>query len=290
MIPEIIAITILVIFILTNNALCWLIVSYIDKKPTGLQTLLDKLTVQLIIWNILSVYTLSIMTYLSAFPITLHPWVAKSLFLFNSFVYCVLMSWFITVICVKYICIFHPILLEECVYTDSEIARRISIAFIAVISSCLAIEVGLMSEIENFTLYQLLMSETMADENTKRQGLTKISMILYALSFISVSFTQFQIERQSLNQDVFKNGPKNEKDSKLKWRMGVVFVILSILAIMKVLQKIKLSDSVTKFINSMFLMTLVFILPPLFYIFKSNENIKNYAFECIRAAVCLKNE
>ena len=289
MIPEIIAITILVIFILTNNALCCLIVSYIDKKPTGLQTLLDKLTVRLIIWNVLSIYTLSIITYLSAFPITLHPWVAKSLFLFNSFAYCVMMSWFITVICVKYIYIFHPILLEECVYTDSEITRRISIALIAVISTCLGVEVGLMSEIENFTLYQLLMSETMADENTKTQGLTKISMILYALSFLSVSFTQFQIERKGLNQDLFNNGPQNDKDSKLKWRMGVVFVILSILAIMTILQKIKLSDSVTKFVNSMFLMTLIFILPLLIYIFKSNENIKNHAFECIRAIICLKN-
>ena len=290
MIPEVVAITILVIFILTNNTLCWLIVSYIDKKPTGLQTLLDKLTLRLIIWNISSLYSISIVTYLSVFPITLHPWIGKSLFLFNSFAYCVFLSWFITVICAKYICIFHPILLEDCVYTDSEIARYINIAFIAVISTCLGIEVGIISEIDFFTVYQLLMSETMVDENTKKQGLTKISIILYALSFLSISITQFQIERKGLNQDEFKRGQNNEKQSKWKWRLGALFFFLSILVIIAFFKSILLSDSVTKFVNTLFVMTLIFILPPLVYIFKSNENLKKHAFVCIRAAICLETK
>ena len=287
MIPEAVAIAILAIAILTNNMLCWLIVSYIDKKPTGLQTLLDKLTIRLIISNVSSCYALSTVTYLSVFPITLHPWIAKGLFLCQSFGMCIMMSWFITVICVKYICIFHPIILEECGYTDSEIAKYISIALITGLSAGLGLEVGLIDEIEKFTMYQVLMSETIVDENIKKKGMTKISMILYVLSFISISFTNFRIEQKGLNQEEFINSKQNEKQNKWKWRLGALFVILSILAIFMVLHKIKLSDSVNKFVNSLFLMTIVFILPPLIYIFKSNESLRKHAFECIRPAICL---
>ena len=283
MIPEEVVIATLAIFALTNNTLNWLIISYIDKKPTGLQTLLDKLTIRLIICNVSSFYCNSIIQYLSVCPIALNPWIAKSIFLLNSFVYCKLLAWFITVICTKYICIFHPILLEDCAYTDSEIARYISIALIAVISTCLGVEVVLISEIKDFTVYQLMMSETIVDENSKKQGLTKISLILYAASFILVSFTQFQIERKGLNQ----KESQNEKVSKMKWRLGVLFVILSILAIMIIFHKfLLLSDSATKFVNISFMMSLIFILPPLIYISKSNENLKNHAVECIRAVIC----
>ena len=198
--PKVIAITLLATIILTNNSLSWFIVSYIEKKPSLHQTLLDKLTLRLIISSVTSLYAGAIVSYLSVFPLTLQPWIGKSLFLANSFFYCLLLSWFITVICVKYICIFHPLLFVECGYTDSEIAKYVSIVLIAVIGTGLGLEMGLDDEIEKFAMYQLLMSETMVDEHTKKKGLTKVVMILYALSFITVSFTNIQITRNGFNK------------------------------------------------------------------------------------------
>ena len=281
-----------------NFLACWLIGSYIKKKSTGLQTILDKLIIRLIIADALYCIDVSILTYFLVFPVPFLPLVAKIIFYWQSFIFNFFLCWFIIVIVVKYLCIFHSNIMET-EFTDHELVNKISIYTILILASFFGMEHAFYAKIEYFTVYQFLSGQIPEDG---KQGLTKLSLILHCLSIASVSFTQFQIERKGLknissaiklpeiNAETTRNNTEENANSKCsggkerKWvfRFATILTISGAIYTMNTLFDLDFSsDQLNLLLKGSILVTFYCIIPPLLYIIKT-ENLKMYATNCIK--------
>ena len=284
-----------------NITACWLIRSYIKKKPTGLQTLLDKLILILIIADVIFCIDIFALTYFLIFLVPFATLTAKIIFYTQSFILNFFLCWFIIVMVVKYLCIFHPNVLETD-YTDQELVEKISIYTILILASVFGIEQAGLVEIEYFSVYQVLTGHIPEDD---KQGMTKLSLFLHCLSIASISFTQFQIEMKLLknlhsgmdipeiiagnagniakdqveNADVKCMGiKKNINSIRL---VSILTIAIFICHIIIIFDSDFSSNNLRLLLHGSIFMTFYCIIPPLLYIIKT-ENLKIYATNYIK--------
>ena len=284
-----------------NITACCLIGSYIKKKPTGLQTLLDKLIFILIIVDVIFCIDIFAMTYFLIFLVPFATLTAKIIFYTQSFIFNFFLCWFIIVIVVKYLCIFHPDVLETG-YTDQELVEKISIYAILILASVFGIEHAFLVEIEYFSIYQVLSSHIPEDG---KQGMTKVSLFLHFLSIASITFTQFQIERKRLKTlhsgmnipeiiagnagNIAEDQVENADLKCLGSKKSICFIRLvtiltiaiSICSIIIIFDLDFSSSNLKLLLHGSIIMMLYCIIPPLLYIIKT-ENLKIYATNYIK--------
>ena len=275
--------TILVLMTITCFTASIVIIKYINSKPTGLQTLLDKFTIKLC--YSLMLFELALTFQSSSFFMTsFQPRVAQLLFYWQSFVCNYYYAWYIALILVKYLSVFHPNLVEF-ELTDSEVANRTNMAIIVLLCSVIGIEQGIISDYRDFTLYQSLSCE-FSDDGEKGIGMTKLTVILQILEIFFAIFTYSRIQRHFANvTEKQDTQDENETKNEIKIvRIAVVLIIILIPLCMFIFTKIDLSSCYNSGLLGVVIIFLYAVLPPVLYIHRSNDQMKEFVCNCLKPA------
>ena len=262
-----------------------LINKYINSKPIGFQTLLDKLTIKLLNSMILFVFVVAFQSSLALFFVSFPPRVAQILFYGQSFVCNYYYAWYVAVICIKYLSIFHSSLVEF-ELTDSQVSNRINIFIICIICFLIGIEQGTVSDYQDFTVYQL-MSGQFSNDGKKGTGMTKVTLILQVLDISFAIFTYSRIEKH-FHKDLMsqENQCQNETKNEIKIaRIAFVLTIMFIPFCLFLFTKIDLSNNYSSSLTGTIVTFLYAVLPPLLYIHRSNDQMKDFVSNCIKSAV-----
>ena len=280
MLFESLAIAIIVIFIIINHFLCGIIITYIQKKPMGCQTLLDRLTIGLMIVNIVKIYSLSFMLYFTTFPLPFSPYYAQFIYFSLNFLHNTFLAWFLVFFAFKYLSIFHSHMIEF-EYSDYEVGRNVSILVSISMLLLTVLEHFSGLEIEQTSMYQMI-TDTNQDGN--EQDMPKVTKILIFCIILEVSFVQFMIERKGLNtiEDL-------ERPNKLLARITALALILACLFIFSALSFFDISEKIVKFVTTIIVEFLYCIMPPFLFVWRSNQ-LKNYCLDFVTKMICLNEK
>ena len=269
----------IITLLITNHFLCGLIISYIQKKPLGCQTLLDQLTIGLFIVNILMAYSMSFIVYFTTFPLPFSPYYAQCIYFCLNFIHNIFLVWFLIFFAFKYLSIFHSHVIEF-EYSDHEVGRNVSI--LVSISMLLLTLLEHFSDlrIEQTSMYQMI-TDTVHDGN--EQGMPKLTKFLIFCIIVEVSFVQFTIERKGLN-----NIENFEVQDKKVPRIIALALVCACIFIFSALSFFDTSEKIIKFVSTIIVEFLYSILPPFFFIWRSNNQLKKHCLNFLAKLLCLQ--
>ena len=275
MTSNILSILILSLLIAINNIATYIIITYYNKKPLGNQTLFDKMISKTVLFASIEIYNISVLVYLSSNWANFTPFIAAVMVYVSNYFSNILGFWLNSVMVFKYLCIFHPILVDF-EKSDDEIMMLFQVLVVFIISVLSAIDYGFFTKIEDTSPYQLL-SGIQSDENKKGQPkLTTFLIIAYVLMFV---FTHYKIE---------KRGWGLNNDTKYILRISSFLTLLFVPATFYIVLNLNIGASLQTFIVGVSMIIMLLVIPQLLFIRKSNIEMKIYAYQCVKKIIFCK--
>ena len=275
MIINILSILCLSILIAINNFATYIIITYYNKKPLGNQTLFDKMISRTAFLASIEIYNISILVYCSANLGNFTPSVTAVIIYASNYFSNIVAFWLNSVIVFKYLCIFHPNLVEF-EKSDNEIVMSFQILVAFIISILSAIDYGFFSKIEETSAYQLLSG---IQSEQYKKGQPKLTTILFITYFSMFIFTHYKIEKRGWGLNI---------DSKYILRISSFLLLLFVPATLFIVLKMNMDASHQTFIIGVTAIIMFLVIPQLLFTWKSNNEMKMYAYQCVKKLMFCK--
>ena len=259
----------------------FIIISYLQKKPTGLQTLFDKVIIILLYSNMKFVLTISSVLCFAVSSYTMSPFWAKCFFYYQSFISDFYFAWFIVVTLIKYFSIFYPNVVEFNA-TDTEVCRRLVLFVFIFVVVIFEIEQLFFADVRNFTMFQILQRKS---SKSGKQGMTAVTLIVQIFDIGVAIYTYFQIEMKGMNSSMVieaQSEENNNKSQKLLLRAATLLACIAVCVTIYTVFIVDAGEITMVGLRGSLVIFLYGVVPPFLFISRSSENLKMYAFDCIR--------
>ena len=256
-----VTISLLVISTITSWGLCWIIASYLRQKPQNYQTLVDHFALDFLFHFIVFNTNMNLVICLMRSEYQFDKTFALFIQAISTLSVYALLIWFIIIIFVKYITIFHPSLVADSDYTDEEILVKARFYTGGITIVLFIIEFCFF---QNFwCAFIFLMLSGIEQDKLQRFRLKNVHLLALA-TITSIIYVNFKIN---------KSGYK-ERNSK-KWLQKVIAVVCIILiaATFPVAKSSGRSQIIKSYISVLFSWTSTLL--PAFFI-ATYDNLRHY--------------
>ena len=267
---EIVTGSILVTSAISCWFLCWIITSYLLKKPLGKQTLLDKFIIEFLKSYVLLVSVTNFLFYFMAIPLPFTDDQAQSSFYLANFALDYFLIWLISVVFIKYVIIFHRHWLDLD-KTDSEIMYLAKIFNWIIFLILFCTEHLIIEEIHSSAFYQFLLNENKAPE--KFRSIPKTTVVLVIIAILMIAKLQIRMEITGMK----KIPPRKlKKHNKILVRFIATLISTTISYVMYALATVELEDLFTRLTHGCIVPIFTAVVPPALFIF-NNPNMTKFA-------------
>ena len=183
-----ITILLIVASTLTFWGLCWIIASYLRQKSNNHQTIVDRFGLDFLI------HFMTFNTIINAIICLIRldykcgetfAFLIQALLIFQFFTF---LTWFIAIIFVKYVTIFHPSLFADSDHTDEEILVKARFYTTGISIILFIIEVGIFQNSTQSFIFRRLSGKEADKEIRSRLGVMHLFVFATVISIIYVNF------------------------------------------------------------------------------------------------------
>ena len=183
-----ITILLIVASTLTFWGLCWIIASYLRQKSNNHQTIVDRFGLDFLI------HFMTFNTIINAIICLIRldykcgetfAFLIQALLIFQFFTF---LTWFIAIIFVKYVTIFHPSLFADSDHTDEEILVKARFYTTGISIILFIIEVGVFQNSTQSFIFRRLSGKEADKEIRSRLGVMHLFVFATVISIIYVNF------------------------------------------------------------------------------------------------------
>ena len=183
-----ITILLIVASTLTFWGLCWIIASYLRQKSNNHQTIVDRFGLDFLI------HFMTFNTIINAIICLIRldykcgetfAFLIQALSIFQFFTF---LTWFIAIIFVKYVTIFHPSLFADSDHTDEEILVKARFYTTGISIILFIIEVGIFQNSTQSFIFRRLSGKEADKEIRSRLGVMHLFVFATVISIIYVNF------------------------------------------------------------------------------------------------------
>ena len=260
------------IVLFMNNISCLLIISYQRNKPLGLQTLLDRLIIKLFIISMIFTYIYSFLLFSLYFIIPFPAFIAQFLFYFQSFSFDYYLTWYFAVICIQFLSISFPSLIELNI-TDCEFVKKLNFIIIMLLVFLMGLE-STFSTVHEFKIYMVLSGNILDSEPKK---MTKVALYLQILDIFAAIFIFCVIKKKS----AFQNGNNHQSLENHHHLIRLITFLVCTFLLFTLYTMTTFDVNNASGTKAVVIVFAYGVIPPLLYINRSNEQLKLYAYNRI---------
>ena len=266
---------------------CWIstfiIQRYIQSKPLGRQTLLDKFLIQFLHSYRLMVTVTNFLFFFMAVPAPALPQkLAQIGFYCANFALNYWLIWLSSVVWVKYLTIFHRSLLET-LKSDAEVICIGQILNWSLFLVLYCLEHFYIGDFNYSAFYQFLYDKETTPDGSR--SIPKTSIFLVVLAVISIFVLHFRLEKSGFKQNHQENATQ-EKTKVNKFFRRLVFLVVggTLCYISYALATVPLSNRISRILNGFFCPIFTSIIPPILFIL-GNPNLKEFAMKRLKNVI-----
>lgn len=259
----------------TTGMFCWtccfIISSYMKRKPLGHQVFLDKVILEHIKAYLSLVTITNYLFYFMAISCPIDQKLAEIGFYVVHFSLNYWLLWLISFIIIKYISIFHGYILEEMNKSDNEMIHLTKIFIWILFLGLYCVEHLVIQELNHSAIYQFLVSKSMNAEG--KRSIPKTTRVLVLLAILAIGHLQWQLEFKGMNSDGVKIMSKTRR---ISIRLIAGIISSTIIYVAYALATVELDDSLTRLTHGCIVPIFTAALPPVLFI-ANNPNLRMYA-------------